>query len=909
MISGGFRIIFLIKREIMKYELGISPGGKLFIFESSREEAAELGASVREAFASGAGTGILALLKENASAMPPPFRYFIDFGRDLIGALCHCPEGEPLESLCAASGELGFRAIAAPPIPGGEYLSAEVLAQIRRELAGAITAELERFDGARTEWVRTLNPAWAQVGKVSFHLAENKQDRSGGKPFAFLATFIHKLSASDRPKHLPLGEALKAYAGDRNALLSVLKPIQQAAEPSEFLRGLLDEKKIYAPQAWTAREAYRFLQDIPFFEDAGIIVRIANVWKNSKPSKATLSITIDAGGREKIGIGAMMRCAAVFTVDGKPLSDGEIQAILNSHDGLVRLKGEWVEADSEKISQLMRVWGEAEEAMMSGFSFMDSLRMLSGIRPRAGFEHMPELYRNYCRVQAGGTLKAMLDDLSSPANIALPPLPERLGRTLRPYQLDGVKYLWRVTELGLGGCLADDMGLGKTLQLLALASLWKRRGDTEQTPVLLILPASLLKNWQNEAAAFTPELRFRILHPMALAPEEKELLRDNPEALLSQADLAATTYGMLKSMPRLREIRWTAVVADEAQALKNPASQQSRAVRSLKSPRRLALTGTPIENSLTDLWSIFDFIQPGLLGNLAQYGEFVKALKNPDGGMDYTPLRQLTRPFILRRLKTDRRIIRDLPDKTEMTAYCALVKPQVMLYQRAVQSLALELKESGEEIRRKGIVLKYLMAFKQICNHPAQFSGNGDYDPAHGGKFARLGEIASEIAARQEKMLVFTQFREMAEPLHEYLTGCFGRPGLILHGGTPLKQRQQFVGRFQEPGGSPYFVLSLKAGGTGLNLTAANHVVHFDRWWNPAVENQATDRAYRIGQHRNVLVHKFVCKGTVEEKIDDLINSKRDLADNLLNEGAEKLLTEMNDEELLNFVALDVNSV
>jgi non-specific serine/threonine protein kinase len=892
----------------MKYELGISPDGRLFVFESSREEAVELSTGLREAFTAGTGRGLLALLREHAAAMPAVFRYFIDFGRELIGAICHCPESESLESLEATGVDWTFRVLSAPPMPGGEYLSAELLTQVRRELLSEIVTELNSFGGTRTEWVRALNPAWAQVGKVSFHLAENKQDRSGERPFAFLATFIHKLSASDRPKHLPLGEALKAYAADRNALLSVLKPIQQAAEGSEFLKGLLDGKTIYAPQAWSVREAYRFLQDIPVFEEAGVLVRIANIWKNSKPSKAKLSITIDAEEGGKVGIGAMMRCAAVFTVDGKPLSDEEIQAILNSHDGLVKLKGEWVEADSGKISQLMEVWGRAEDAMMSGFSFMDSLRMLSGIQKQASFAHMPELYRNYCHVQPGGRLKQMLDELSSPGSIPLPPLPERLGSILRPYQLDGVKYLWRVTELGMGGCLADDMGLGKTLQLLTLAALWKKRGDTERAPILLVLPASLLKNWQNEAAKFTPELRFRILHPMALAPEEKELLKDDPEMLCARADLVATTYGMLKTVPRLKELHWTAVVADEAQALKNPASQQSRAVRALKSLRRLALTGTPIENGLTDLWSIFDFIQPGLLGNLAQYGEFVKGLKNPEGVTDYTPLRQLTRPFILRRLKTDRRIIQDLPDKTELTAYCALVKPQVMLYQRAVQSLALELKEA-EDIQRKGLVLKYLMAFKQICNHPAQFSGNGDYDPALGGKFNRLGEIASEIAAKQEKMLIFTQFRELSEPLHEYLAGCFGRPGLILHGGTPLKQRQRFVEQFQEPGGAPYFVLSLKAAGTGLNLTAANHVVHFDRWWNPAVENQATDRAFRIGQHRNVLVHKFVCKGTIEEKIDTLINSKRDLAENLLSEGTEKLLTEMSDEELLNFVALDVNSI
>ncbi len=888
----------------MKFEIGIDPVGKLFLFEADGENAWE----VQDVFREGSGQGILALLKLSAGGAPPPFRYFIDFGRELIGALCHCPEGEVLESLRWSAERLGFYAMSAPPMLGGEYLSAEVLGAIQSDLIAAVTAELAAFGGSRTEWVRTLNPVWGQVGKVSFHLAENKQDQSGERPFAFLATFIHKLSASDKPKHLPLGEALKAYANDRNALLSVLMPIQKASESSEFLRNLLESKKVYAPQAWSAREAYNFLHDTPFFEDAGIIVRLANVWKNSKPSKAKLSIKIDVGEGQKVGIGAMMRCSAVFMVNGRALSDEEIQAILNSHDGLVRLKGEWVEADAEKISQLMKVWQEAEDSLMLGISFMDSLRMLSGVQKKAEFEHTPELYKNYCQIEAGDALKKMLDELASPSAIALPPLPAKLGGILRPYQLDGVKYLWRITELGMGGCLADDMGLGKTLQLLTLVSLWKNRGDTRHAPVLLVLPASLLRNWQNEAAKFTPDLKFKILHPMALTPEDKEMLQDEPEIFLSSFDLVATTYGMLKNMPQLRKIQWSAVVADEAQALKNPTSQQSRAVRALKSPRKLALTGTPIENNLTDLWSIFDFIQPGLLGNLTQYNAFVKELKKPDEGMDYTPLRQLTKPFILRRLKSDRRIIQDLPDKTELTAYCMLAKSQVLLYQRAVQNLTRELKEL-DDIQRKGIVLKYLMVFKQICNHPAQFSGNGDYDPEHGGKFKRLGEIAGGIAGRQDKMLVFTQFREMTEPLHEYLAGCFGRPGLILHGGTPIGQRQKLVEQFQAPGGPPFFVLSLKAAGIGLNLTAANHVVHFDRWWNPAVENQATDRAYRIGQHRNVLVHKFVCKGTIEEKIDDLIGSKRAMAESILSEGAEKLLTDMNNDELLNFVALDVNSV
>jgi non-specific serine/threonine protein kinase len=331
-------------------------------------------------------------------------------------------------------------------------------------------------------------------------------------------------------------------------------------------------------------------------------------------------------------------------------------------------------------------------------------------------------------------------------------------------------------------------------------------------------------------------------------------------------------------------------------------------LRTLRSSRKLALTGTPVENRLTDLWTIFDYISPGLLGNINGFKEFIKKLTDDAGGVNYAPLRRLTKPYIMRRLKTDKSIISDLPDKTEIKVYCSLTKQQATLYQQAVRSMAKDLKEL-DDIQRRGLVFKYLMVFKQICNHPAQFDGSGDLNPAAGGKFQRITAIVEEITSRQEKVLIFTQFREMIEPLHEHLAGCFGRPGLMLHGGTSIKKRQQLVEQFQSESGPPFFVLSLKAAGTGLNLTAANHVIHFDRWWNPAVENQATDRAYRIGQHRNVLAHKFICKGTIEEKIDALIDDKRELSDSLIEGSTEKMLTDMNNNELLDFVALDVNSV
>jgi non-specific serine/threonine protein kinase len=317
------------------------------------------------------------------------------------------------------------------------------------------------------------------------------------------------------------------------------------------------------------------------------------------------------------------------------------------------------------------------------------------------------------------------------------------------------------------------------------------------------------------------------------------------------------------------------------------------------------MTGTPVENRLSDLWSLFDFICPGLLGNATRFKQFVSSLESNEPP-SYAPLRSLVQPYILRRLKSDKSVISDLPDKVEMAAWCGLSKAQARIYSQAVTDLAEALREQQESgMKRRGLILSSLMRFKQICNHPGQALGDGDYAEERSGKFLRLRELAEEIASRQEKVLIFTQFREMTAPIATFLATLFGRPGLVLHGGTPVGERKKLVDRFQHEDGPPFFVLSLKAGGSGLNLTAASHVIHFDRWWNPAVENQATDRAFRIGQKKNVMVHKFVCKGTIEEKIDALITAKAGLATELL-EGAETLLTEMDDEALLKLVALDL---
>jgi non-specific serine/threonine protein kinase len=353
------------------------------------------------------------------------------------------------------------------------------------------------------------------------------------------------------------------------------------------------------------------------------------------------------------------------------------------------------------------------------------------------------------------------------------------------------------------------------------------------------------------------------------------------------------------------------VVLDEAQAIKNPGAKQTQAVKKLLAHSRIALTGTPVENNLGDLWSLYDFLNPGLLGKSKDFGSYVKGLQT-DTGADYSPLRKLIQPYLLRRMKTDKSIIADLPDKTEVSAWCMLAPRQAALYQAQVDDMKNQLEDARVSgIQRKGLVLTSLMKFKQICNHPSQLLKDGAFDSGDSGKFARLAALCEEIATRQEKVLVFTQFQEMTAPLAAYLREIFGRPGLILHGDVAVKERQNLVSQFQREDGPPFFVLSLKAGGTGLTLTHASHVIHFDRWWNPAVENQATDRAFRIGQKRNVMVHKFVCRGTIEERINALIEEKSAVAEAVIDAkgGAGKLLMEMSNDELLRFVSLDLATV
>jgi len=553
-------------------------------------------------------------------------------------------------------------------------------------------------------------------------------------------------------------------------------------------------------------------------------------------------------------------------------------------------------------------WQTAKENAQDGLSFIEGMRLLSGAGEDLSLQNngFKDNDTAWSYVSAGPWLEGILNKLRDPARVQVT-LPKQLvNATLRPYQQTGVNWLHFLTELGLGACLADDMGLGKTIQIIALLLLRKEVKTTAKHCSLLVLPASLISNWKSELTRFAPSLKLFFLHPSETSRQELERITKNPEKLQAY-DVVLTTYSTLWRQTWIVKQRWDRLILDEAQAIKNPSAKQTRTIKSMQANARIVLTGTPIENRVGDLWSLFDFLSPGLLGSAKTFKKFIKTLDNQEP-VSYEPLRKLVQPYILRRLKTDKRIIRDLPDKTELNSYCGLTKLQVTLYSKAVEELKTALKNDDiSKMQRKGLVINYLLKFKQICNHPSQALGNGDYLPELSGKFERLKVLCEEISERQEKVLVFTQFREMTQPLAMFLETIFSQPGLLLHGSTPVKDRRKLVNAFQTNTGTPFFVLSLKAGGIGLNLTAANHVIHFDRWWNPAVENQATDRAFRIGQKRNVLVHKFICQGTVEDNIDDLINNKVQLSNDILSSDGSPALTELSNQDLINLVSLDLN--
>ena len=825
-----------------------------------------------------------------------PLSPSLDYWRNVCGLfarkLTHTPNLEILRHKVIveiSEEELNHVLASAPLMTGAEYLTKVVIDDLWQRLHDEFSKEIQRTKESVEEFIRAYSPDIHLIGRVFFHLVESKKD---DYPFAFLATYSPGLNRQGKSQHLPLKQALQEYGRDGKKLLDLLVTVHRAAKESALVAQLLESGELFHPLAWTAREAYTFLREIPIYEQAGILCRIPDWWKRGASS---LQVSISLGGRQPstVGMDAILSFDIGMHLEGERISYEEAKRLIDASEGLALIKNRWVAVDHEKLRQTLEAYEKAGSlASREGLSFRDALRF--ELNPKS-FLGLPDNDSSVV-ITNGQWMESVMARMLHPEAIAQVQMETSFKAKLRPYQQRGVAWLSFLHSLRFGMCLADDMGLGKTVQVLAMLRSLKSNG--EKGASLLVVPASLLSNWAAEIGKFTPELSFAIAHPSG-KDETGEMPKERKE--IDRLDLVITTYSLVQRYQLLQTYEWKYVILDEAQAIKNPGTKQTKAVKKLIAINRIVMTGTPVENRLSDLWSIFDFINPGLLGSSQEFGRFAKNLnKDPEG---YARLRRVISPYILRRLKTDKSVISDLPEKVEMKTWSYLGKKQAVLYQKLVDDLHRSM-ENAEGIQRKGIILSSLMKFKQICNHPDQYLGTGSFDEKESGKFGRLREICETIYEKRERVLIFTQFREMTEPLASLLHTLFGQEGLILHGGTPVGRRKEIVARFQDEEYVPFMVLSLKAGGVGLNLTAANHVVHFDRWWNPAVENQATDRAFRIGQKKNVVVHKFITKGTVEEKIDQMIEGKVKLSHDVIQAGTEAWITEMNNDELMHMFTL-----
>lgn len=766
---------------------------------------------------------------------------------------------------------------------GTEFINNEWISFVFEQISDIYRKEISIYKGTVRDFLMNKNSNINVVGRVYFHLVENTEENY---PFAFLATYSTKTKNVDlnKAKHMPLKNALLEYKHDKEKLIQLISTISKASNKSNFISDLMENGELFSPLKLTKEEAYTFLKEIPIYEEAGIMCRIPNWWKK-KSNSISLSVSIGKNQPSKLGMDALLDFEPSILLGDEKISKEELQKLILESDGLTLIKGKWIEIDKEKLEQILQAYEKADSLDdKEGLTLLEAMKMELNTSEILGIdEKFVDL-----EVSNGKWLKNLKENMLNPETMKEIKPSESFNATLRPYQYTGFSWLSYMQNLGFGACLADDMGLGKTIQVIAFLEKFRVEKGGK---VLLIIPASLIGNWEKEIKKFAPKMPTAIIHGKQAA---SILETEN-------AFLYITTYGMATRLIELRDKSWDIVILDEAQAIKNPATKQTKTIKQLNSQTRIAMTGTPIENRLSDLWSLFDFLDPGLLGNVKEFKEFTKRLS--ENKVDYAKLRNIVNPFILRRLKTDKKVISDLPEKIEIKEYASLSKKQIVLYNKLVKQLESKLK-TAEGIDRRGLVLGSLIKFKQICNHPDQYLGINEYKIDHSGKFGQLKDICENIYEKRERVLIFTQFKEMTQPISDSLEKIFNKKGLILHGGTSVKKRNEMVELFNGEEYIPFMVLSLKAGGVGLNLTSANHVIHFDRWWNPAVENQATDRAFRIGQTKNVMVHKFITTGTIEEKIDLMIEEKQKLAGDIITSSGETWITELDNKELMELFKL-----
>ena len=817
-------------------------------------------------------------------------RFIANVASSFIKALSRTPDIELLRE--KTSIELGIEEIAlilqsAPYLNGAEHLNEEWIKDVWNRLNIVFSAEIATYPGSAADYFASLNPDIHPAGRIFFHMVESKKE---DYPFAFLATYSSGVANNGKSKHLPLKNALVEYKDDNKKLLELLSTVNKASEKSSFVSELVNSGELFHPIGLADNEAYTFLKEVPLYEEAGILCRIPNWWKN-KTNSFKVSLSVGSKSPSHLGFDAIVDFNIQLSMGDETITIGDLRKLLAQTEGLAFIKGRWIEVNREKLKETLHAFEQAQKLMdKQDMSILEAMRLqfsapklLDAARTKGVLE-----------ITNGEWLNSFVAKLVRPEQIESISGGNDFHADLRTYQKKGLAWLYLMKTLGLGACLADDMGLGKTIQVIALLNYIRSQKDEK---ALLIIPASLIGNWTSEIERFASSLKYCVLHP-----SEKNGTAAEDQEFLKEYDLFITTYGMLAKYSWLKEVFWNTLILDEAQAIKNPGTKQTKTVKHMKASYRIAMTGTPVENRLSDLWSLFDFLNKGLLGSAKEFTDFTKRLNDNQGG--YSRLKQVVSPFILRRLKTDKTVISDLPDKIEMKTFSTLTKKQAALYDALVDDLKTKLESDAAGIERKGLILSSIMKFKQICNHPDQYLGQNYYAESESGKFERLREICETISEKRERVLVFTQFKEITAPLSEFLKTVFHHEGLLLHGETLVSKRKEIVDRFQGRDYVPFLVLSIKAGGIGLNLTNANHVIHFDRWWNPAVEKQATDRAFRIGQKKNVIVHKFITQGTIEEKIDLMITEKTKLSDDIVSDLQGNWITELDNKQLMSLFTL-----
>mgnify|MGYP000140770182 FL=1 len=701
---------------------------------------------------------------------------------------------------------------------------------------------------------------------------------------------VEQLAYVGRTIDLPQ-ETLLSGLGLASKLYPLIEPSLQEQRPQSCLLKPLD--------------AYNFIKSVAWrFTDSGLGVVLPPSLTHAGGWASRLGLSIQAETPKlnprqgSVGLQSLLSFKWELSIGGQRISKAEFDRLVELNSPLVEINGEWVELRATDVRAAQTFFASRKEQMT--LSLEDALRLASGDSQM--IEKLPVV-----NFEATGQLQELLNTLNN--NEAVSAIaPASFRGELRPYQALGVGWLAFLERWGLGACLADDMGLGKSIELIAFL-LHLQEKDALEAPTLLVCPTSVLGNWEREVRKFGPTLKVLVHHG------DKRAKGKAFSTAIKGKDLIVTSYALVfRDAKEIQGVKWQGLVLDEAQNIKNSESQQSKIVRQIEASFKIALTGTPVENRLQELWSILEFLNPGYLGarNFFQR-RFAIPIEKYGDRESLQSLRSLVRPFILRRLKTDKSIIQDLPEKQEMTVFCGLATEQATLYQQIVETSIAEL-ESAEGIQRRGMILALLVKLKQLCNHPALLTAKQnpkalDIKSLESGKLQRLVEMLEEVVAEGDRALVFTQFAEWGKLLKPHLEQHLGREILFLYGGIKQQQREEMIDRFQhDPQGPPIMILSLKAGGTGLNLTRATHVFHYDRWWNPAVENQATDRVFRIGQTRNVQVHKFVCTGTLEEKIHDMIESKKALAEQVVSAG-ENWITELDTDQLRNLLILDRNAI